>query len=464
MLGRDDERRAIDEVLAAARNGRSGALVLRGDAGMGKTTLLQYAVESQAEFQVARIAGIESESEFGFAALHRLLLPFMDRIDELPAPQRTALGSAFGLVDGPTPDRFLIGLAALTQLAAIAADRPLVCVIDDAQWVDRESLDALAFVGRRLDADRLAILFAVRSESGLRVALGGLREIRVGPLGEPHVCELLASVVPGPVDPEVARRGVDTTEGCPLAVTELARTLTAAQLGGADVLPDPLPLSGRLERHYLEEVHRLPADSQLLLLVAAADSSRDPAVVWRAADELGIGPDAAGPIDAGDLVSLTSRVEVRHPLIRSAVYSGAGPGARRQVHAALAAVSDGRSDPDGHARHLAAASVGPDEAVASELERGASRAGERGRYVAHAALLTRSAELTPDPERRVARLLSAAQLHLIAGSPNRARAALDEVEPRLRDTRQRAQSTRIRAALGAYDVPAKIPAVLLAAA
>jgi DNA-binding CsgD family transcriptional regulator len=464
MLGRDDERSAIDDVLTAARGGRSGALVFVGDAGMGKTTLLDHAVATATDFRITRIAGIESEAEFGFATLHRLLLEFLDRLEELPDPQRDALGSAFGLVDGPPPDRFLVGLAALTLLAAVAMERPLLCVIDDAQWVDRESLDTLAFVGRRLYADRMALLFAVRPEPGRQVHLEGLTDVPVGPLGEQHTLELLASVASGPVNVEVARRIVATTEGCPLAVTELARNLTAAQLGGGDVLPDPLPLSGRLERHYIEQVRRLPSDTQLLVLLAAAQSSGDQAALWRAADELGISRDAATPLDDGDLVDLGNRVAFRHPLIRSAVYGGAGAGARRRVHAALARVSDRASELDSHARHLAAASLGPDEEVASELERAALRAGDHGRYAAHAALLTRAAELTPDRERQVDRLLAAAQLHLTAGSPSRARAALDDVRAELADPRRRAQATRLRAALGAYDMPARIPAVLLDAA
>jgi DNA-binding CsgD family transcriptional regulator/tetratricopeptide (TPR) repeat protein len=459
-LGRSEEQRAIGDVLAAVRAGGSGALVLTGDAGMGKSTLLDHVVESATDFRVARISGVESETEFGFAALQRLFIPFMDTFDQLPRPQREALGSAFGLVDGPPPDRFLVGLAALTQLAAAAEEQPLVCVIDVAQWVDRESLDSLAFVGRRLHADKLALFFAVRTGPGVHIGLDGLPELEVGPLPEAGAIELLESAASTLVDPAVAQRIVAATGAWPLAVTEVARLLSPAQLHGTDVLPDPLPITGRLEQYYLSQVDRLPAETRLLLLVAAAEPVGSAEVVRRAADQLGITMAAAEPLEDGDLVAISARVEFRHPLIRSAVYGGAAPSERRRVHRVLATVDDSEA----RAWHLAAASVGPDEDVAQELERAAQEAHLRGRYAGHAALLSRAAELTPDPSTRARRLLAAAQLHQTAGSPSAARSMLDEVAHDLADPVLRAQATRLRAALGSYTVPAKIPAVLLAAA
>lgn len=431
---------------------------------MGKTTLLDDAVESAAGMRVARISGIEAETNFGFAALQRLFIPFMDRFDRLPGGQRDALGSAFGLVAGPPADRFLVGLAVLTLLAEVARDRPLVCVVDDAQWLDRESLDALAFLGRRLYADRIALLFAVRTSPETHVPLEGLPVLPVEGLPEDIAIELLGSVVDGSVDPEVARRIVAETEGCPLAVTELARELSPEQLTGVGFLPDPLPISGRLETHFLAQVRRLPEATQLLMLVAATESTGDPAVLWRAARLLEVAPEAAEPAEATGLITLQARVEFRHPLIRSAIYGGASPPDRRRVHAALAEATNPELDPDGRAWHLAAAALGPDEDVAAELERGALRARSRGRYASDAALLARSAELTPDATVRARRLLTAAQLHQVAGAPVIARALLEEATPALRHPLLRAQARRLDAALNSYTMPGEIPSVLLSAA
>ena len=458
MLGREAERRIIEGVLEATRGGESGVLVVQGDAGMGKTTLLEFAAESAGEMRVARISGIEAETDYGFAALQRLFVPFMAGFDRLPVRQGEALGSAFGISVGPPPDRYLVSLAALTLLSAVASEQPLLCIVDDAQWLDRESLDALAFIGRRLFADRIALLFAVRTSPGTPLPLEGLPVLEVGGLPEGVAVQLLDSVVAGTVADDVARRIVAETEGCPLAVTELARGLSSEQLSGVVFLPDPLPISGRLESHFLATVREAPAPTQLLMLVAAAEASGDPAVMWHTAERLGIPTTAVEPAEATGLVVMRTRVEFRHPLVRSAIYGGASAGDRRRVHAALARAISPDVDPDARAWHLAAASIGPDEDVAAELEAAALRARSRGRYAADAALLTRAAELTPDDVERARRLLDAAQLHQVAGAPLVARKLLESARPWLRDPLLRAQVTRLDAALSSYSLPGKIPA------
>ena len=341
---------------------------------MGKTTLLEYAVQSGVEMELARISGIEAELEFGFAALQRLFIPFEDSFDELPGRQREALESAFGVTAGPPADRFIVGLGALTVLAGIARVRPLLCVVDDAQWLDRESLDALAFVGCRLYADRIALLFAVRASPEFHVPLDGLPAVQVDGLPADAALELLTSSVPGSVDADVAQKIVVDTQGCPLAITELTRRLTAEQLAGASVIPDPLPISRQLESQFLAQVRQLPEETQRLMLVAATESTGDSLLVWRAAGLLGITSEAADPAEAAELAWLNTRVQFRHPLIRSATYGGASPAERRRAHAALAEATNAEFDPDGRAWHLAAASVGPDEHIAAELDRAASAA------------------------------------------------------------------------------------------
>jgi DNA-binding CsgD family transcriptional regulator len=463
FVGRAEECDAVDRVLAAARDGLSGTLVLLGEAGMGKTTLLDFALEAATGFRVARVAGIQSESEFGFAALHRLLLPFMAGMDALPDRQRQALRSAFGLDVGPPADRFLIGLAALTLLAD-RDDEPLLCVVDDAQWLDRESLDALAFVGRRLHADRVALLFAARSGTGTHLPFDGLPILPVEGLADDSALELLTQVVAGTLDTEVARRVVAETRGCPLALTELAVDLSSEQLAGAGVLPAPLPISGRLETHFLRHVRALPADTQTLLLIAAAEPSGDPALLWNAAAALGVAADAADAAEKAGLLVIHTGVEFRHPLIRSAVYGSAAPPERRRVHAALAALTDATTEPTRRVWHLAAAAVGPDESVAAELERCASDAHDRGRYAEEAALLSRAAELTSDSRLRATRMLAAAQTHLVAGAPHAAETLLQLAKPHLDGPLVNAQAQRLQAALNSFTLPNEIPSVLLAAA
>ncbi|HMD56955.1 MAG TPA: LuxR C-terminal-related transcriptional regulator [Solirubrobacteraceae bacterium] len=464
LFDREREKHALDRLLAAVRQGLSGAFVLRGEAGIGKTALLEYAIESAGDMQVARVTGVESEVELPFAGLHQLLIPFLAGLERLPAPQREALGSAFGLVAGVAPDRFLVGLGVLTLLADAAFERPVLCVFDDAQWIDKASSEALGFVARRLLADPVAMLFAVREPSE-RTRLEGLAELRVGGLPDADALGLLASVAAGRLDDRVGERIVWETQGNPLALVELARELTPGELSGESRLPEPLPIGRRLEERYLRRISVLPRETQTLLLLASAQHSGDLSQLWRAAEHLGIGAEAAEPAVGAGLLVLAPRVAFSHPLIRSAVYQGASPAQRRRAHEALAAASDPERDPDRRAWHRAEATVAPDEDVAAELERSADRARVRGSYAAAAASLTRAADLTPDERRCAARRLHAAQAELAAGSPSVAAGLLKQATPWLADPLERAEARRLEARVhfagGECDA---VPAMLLEAA
>jgi DNA-binding CsgD family transcriptional regulator len=386
-------------------------LVLRGEAGIGKTALLLYLIEQATGCRVARAAGVQAEMELAFAGLHHLCAPMLDGMRKLPAPQREALEVAFGMRDGGAPDRFLVALAALSLLAEAAEEQPLVCVIDDAQWLDHASAQVLAFVARRLLAERIAVVFALR-EPGEGDVLAGLPELRLAGLAGSDARALLESAVPGPVDARVRDRILAETRGNPLALLELPRGLTPAELAGGFGLPDARPLASRIEQSFLHRVAALPADTQRLLLLAAAEPLGDSSLLWRAAEALGIGPDAGRPAEAAGLIELGARVRFKHPLVRSAVYRGADPRDRRAVHQALADSTDPVRDPDRRAWHQAHATATPDEAVAAELARSADRAQRRGGLTAAAAFLQRATELTPDPAQRVERALVAARAKL----------------------------------------------------
>ena len=460
LVDREAERQELDGLLASVREGLSGAVVLRGEAGIGKTALLEYAVTSAADMQVGRAVGIESEMELGFAGLHQLLVPFLGGLERLPGPQREALGSAFALIEGPAPNLFLVGLATLTLLADAAADRPVLCVFDDAQWLDRASANALGFVARRLLADRIGMLFAVRAPSDRLAALEGVSELAVGGLPDDDARELLASVAVGGLDQRTADRIVSETRGNPLALVELGVELSGRQLAGRSPLPEPLPLGRRLEERFLSRVRTLPSETQTLLLLASAQQQGDSGQLWRAAERLGVGREAADLPELDGLIAFEPRVAFRHPLMRSAVYQGASARARRRAHEALATVSDPERDPDRRAWHLAAAAVGPDEEVAAELERSADRARGRGGWASNAAFLQRSAELTPDAGLRAERELAAAQARLMAGDPAGARTLLEQADPQLADPLARAQARRleggIRLGTGQLGESAKI--------
>jgi DNA-binding CsgD family transcriptional regulator len=447
LVGREEEQVEIARLLASVRSGLSGVIILRGRAGIGKTALLDAATVSAKDLAVVRVVGIESEMEFGFAALHQVLSGFADGIDALPEPQARALRTAFGLGDGSAPDRFLVGLAALTLLSNAATRRGLVIVIDDAQWLDWESATVLGFVARRLYAERIGLLVAVRDPSELDLAFDGLPSVTVGALSEHASLELLASRVEGPIANDVRERVLADAGGNPLALLELSQELSRDQLAGAALLPEPLAVGQQLEARFLRRVRVLPFETQRLLLVVAAEPTGDPTLVWPAARQLGVGDVAIVPAEAENLVNLGPPIRFRHPLIRSAVYHGATDADRRRAHAALAAAIDVDRDPDRRAWHRAAATGLPDEDVAGELERAARRAQNHGSYGASAALLARAAQLTPEPSRRAVRFLGAAAADLTAGSSVRAHANLALALPDLHDAALVAQARRLEAFL-----------------
>lgn len=426
LLGRRKECLTLAELVEAARSGSSGVLVLRGAAGVGKSALLAYALESASEFRFASAAGVESEMELAFAGLHQLCAPLLDGLHRLPVPQRAALETAFGLSEGPQPDGFLVGLAVLSLLSDAAREAPLLCVIDDAQWLDRASAQALALATRRLEADPVAVLFALREPSE-RDELVRLPELRLGGLSDAEARELLATVVTGRLDAKVAARIVAEAEGNPLALLELPRFSRPADLAGGFALASA-PLSSRLEESFRRRADQLPPDTQRLLLLAAAEPIGDPAVLWRAAALLGIGPEAAAPAEDEGLFDAGTLVRFRHPLVRSAVYRESTATQRRQVHAALAEATDPELDPDRRAWHRAQAAREPDETVAAELDRSASRAQARGGPAAAAAFLERSAALSLEPTRKIERALRAAEAKYEAGAPDSALELLAIVE------------------------------------
>ena len=425
MLGRRAERVALDGLVDGAREGRSGVLVVRGEAGTGKTALLEYAIASASDLRVLRAVGVQLEMELAYASLHQLLVPMLDGLERLLGPQRDALAVAFGLREGPAPDRFLVGLAVLGLFSETADERPTLCVIDDAQWLDRASAQALVFVARRLLAEGVVMLFAAR-EPGEEFA--GLPELVVEGLGEADARELLRAAVPGLLDDRVARQLVEETRGNPLALLELPRGLSAARLAAGFGLLGAASLSGRIEESYRDQLEALPVDTRRMLLVAAAEPTGDPALLWRAGERLGITDTALEPAESAGLLEVGARVRFRHPLVRSAAYGAASLRERRLVHLALAGATDARTDPDRRAWHLAEASPGPDEDVAAELERAAARAQARGGLAAAAAFLERAAALSSEPSRRAQRALAAAQAKFQSGALNDAVELLETAE------------------------------------
>jgi DNA-binding CsgD family transcriptional regulator len=434
LRGRRDESAVLDELLESARRGRSGALVLRGEPGVGKTALLEYAIDAASDLRVVRAVGVEAEMELAFAALHQLCAPMLDRLDQLPGPQRDALATTFGLSAGPVPDRFLVGLAVLGLLADVAEERPLLCVVDDAQWLDHASAQGLAFVARRLLAESVLVVFAAR-EPGEE--LRGLPELVVEGLRKSDARELLRSVIPGPFDDAVREQLVIETRGNPLALLELPRGLTPAQVAGGFGLPGSL--SGRIEHSFTRRLAGLPAGTRRLLLLAAAEPVGDPMLLWRAAGLLGIGRGAGARAQSAGLLEIGTRVRFRHPLVRSAIYRAAPPEDRHAVHGALAEATDPDLDPDRRAWHRAHATAHPEEDVARELERSADRAQRRGGLAAAAAFLVRAAALTPDQSRRAERELGAAQAMLHAGDFESARRLLAAARARPLDEFGRAR-------------------------
>jgi DNA-binding CsgD family transcriptional regulator len=413
LTDRRSERAALDRVVDAVRGGQSRVLVMRGDPGVGKTVLLDYLAGQARGCQVARAVGVQTEMELAFAGLHQVCAPMLGRAEHLPAPQADALRTAFGLAAGPPPDRFMVGLAVLSLLSEVAGERPLICLIDDEQWLDHASAQTLGFVARRLAADPVGLVFAAREPSA---ELAGLPELEVAGLRESDARALLDSALAGPLDDRVRDQIVAETQGNPLALLELPRGLSPAELAGGFGLPGAAPLSERIAESFRRQLDALPPDSRQLLLLAAAEPYGDLPLIWRAAGRLGIPVQAAAPaVDAG-LVEFGARVRFRHPLLRSASYRAAPVADRQAVHGALAEATDPEATPERRAWHRAQAAAGPDEEVAAELERSAGRAQARGGLAAAAAFLERSVLLTADPARRVDRSLAAAQAHLQAGA------------------------------------------------
>jgi DNA-binding CsgD family transcriptional regulator len=440
LLGRSREREELDHLIGGVHAGESRALVLRGEAGIGKTVLLDYARGLATGSRVVRVAGVEAERELAFAGLHQVCAPMLDRLEHLPAPQREVLAVAFGLSAGNPPDRFKVGLAVLGLFADVAQEQPLVVLIDDAHWLDSETAQVLGFVARRLRAESVGMIFAVRGDLDLP-DLAGLPELSVTALTDADARALLALVHAGPVDDLVRERIIAESQGNPLALLELPRGFTPAELAGGFGLLSSVALPRRIEESFRRQIATLSPATRQVLLLAAAEPVGDPVLVWRAADRLGIAVDSdlASREVMARFLELGSRVTFRHPLLRSAVYRAATPEDRREAHRALADVTDPVADPDRRAWHRAQAVVGPDEEVAAELEDCAERAQARGGPAAAAALLERAAELTPDLARRGRRLLAASQAKYEAGMAEAARRLLAQAEASPLDSLERAQ-------------------------
>jgi DNA-binding CsgD family transcriptional regulator len=413
LRGRSEECALLDGMLVAVRSGESRVLVLHGEAGVGKTALLEYLTESATDLIVLRALGVESEMELAYASLHQLCAPLLDRLAGLPARQREAVEIVFGLGNGAAPDRFLVGLGVLSLFSKVAEERPLLCIVDDAQWLDQASVLTLAFIARRLLAEQIGIVFAAREPGS---ELQHLSELEVRGVRNGDARALLDSAVRSKLDEQVRDRIIAEMRGNPLALLELPRGLTATQLAGGFGLLRAGGVPGRIEESFVRRLASLPADTRLLLLIAAAEPVGDPLVVWDAAERLGIATTAAASAEEDGMLAIGERVTFRHPLVRSAVYRSAAVDDRRDVHLALAEATDRETDGDRRAWHLAAATAGPDEQVAAELERSAGRAQARGGVAAAAAFLKRSAALTREPGRRAERALAAAQAHLQAGA------------------------------------------------
>jgi DNA-binding CsgD family transcriptional regulator len=431
----------LDRLVEAVRAGESRALVVRGEPGVGKTALLDYLAGNALGCRVVRAVGVQSEMELAFAALHQLCAPMLDRLERLPGPQREALGTAFGLSAGPTPDRFLIGLAVLGLLSDAAGKRPLVCLVDDQQWLDGASAQVLAFVARRLEAESVGLVFAARP---VGEELAGLPELVVEGLRDSDARVLLDSVFTGPLDARVRDQFIAETRGNPLALLELPRGLRPAELAGGFGLPGTAPLSGRIEESFQRQLDALPAETRRLVQLAAADPVGHPVLVWRAAERLGISAGAATPAAEAGLLEFGAQVRFRHPLVRSMAYRSASLRDRQEVHRALAEVTDPQLDPDRRAWHWAQAVSGPDEDVAAELEHSAGRAQARGGMAAAAAFLERAALLTREPGRRAKRLLAAAQAKRDAGALDAALGLLVAVEDGPGDALRAAEVEHLR--------------------
>lgn len=444
LHGRSGELELLQEIIAAVQGGDSQVLVLRGEAGIGKTALLERLVEQAAAFHVLQVAGVESDMELAYAGLQQLCSPLIAHVDELPAPQRDALDVAFGRGAGPTPDRFMVGLAVLSLLAAESSRRPLLCVVDDAQWLDEVSLQTLAFVARRLLAEPVGLLFAARTGTAPEV-LPGLPELIVDGLSDTDAGDLLGSVVVGRLDPRVRDRIVAETRGVPLALIHVPHNVSPEELAGGFGEPVTRRSAGQMEESFARRIAGLPSETRQLLLVAAAEPVGDASLFMRTAAELGVPFDALAPAESAGVIEFGSRMRFQHPLMRSAAYRIAEPDERRRVHRALAAAIDPVRDPDRRAWHAAHGASGHDDAVADELENSAGRAHARGGMAAAAAFLERATALTSEPSRRSARALAAAKAKRDASAPTAAHEHLTIAELGPLTGLQQAQVTHLRA-------------------
>ncbi|WP_433364945.1 AAA family ATPase [Actinoplanes sp. CA-142083] len=441
LVGRRREQGELEALLSAVRSGQSRALVLRGPSGSGKTALLEFLTGRARPGRVLRAAGVESESEIAYSALVQLCLPLLGHLDRLAVPQRKALSTVFGLAAGPPPERLLVGVAVLGLLAEAAADQPLLCVVDDAQWIDRASAVTLGFVARRLSGESVGLVLAARGDTGFE----GIPELPVEALAEPDARALLDSVLIGPVDPRVRDRIVAETGGNPLAILELPRGLTPAELAFGFGGYSRAPLENRVEDGFRRRIAALPPETRTVLLAAAVEPVGDAVLLWRALDRLGVGARAAAPAERERLLEVGARVRFRHPLVRAAAWHSGEPAELRQVHAALAEVTDPAQDPDRRAWHRAQAVLGQDDEVAAELEGSADRARARGGWSAASAFLDRAASLTTDPARRGTLLVSAAEAAAYAGSYDRVTGFLSAAELAPLDGLRQTLVSRLRA-------------------
>jgi hypothetical protein len=444
LRGRRNECATLDRLLDEVRAQHSRVLVVRGEAGIGKTALLDYLAASAVDCQVVRASGVESEMELAFAGLHQLCAPMLHRREHLPPPQRDALGVAFGLSVGPPPDLFLVGLAMLSLLSDMAEERALVCLVDDAQWLDRVSAQILAFVARRLLAESVALVFAVREPNDEK-ELAGIPVLSIRGLRDRDARVLLDSAIPWPLDERVKARMVREADGNPLALLESPKGLTAAELDFGIRLPETRQSVSRIESGFLRQLQLLPSDTRRLLLIAAVEPLGDVSLLWRAAASLGIERDAAAPAEAAGLINVAAQVRFRHPLVRSAARRASDLRDLREAHRALADATDTKLDPDRRAWHRAQAAATPDEAVASDLEQAAVRARRRGGLAAAAALLERAIELTPDAAQRGKRALAAAAAKLFVADQRGGLALVAIAELCPLDEVDRAKLERLRA-------------------
>jgi DNA-binding CsgD family transcriptional regulator len=449
LLGRRAEQAALERLLDGVRSGHGGVLVVRGEPGVGKSSLLEYLAAGASGCEVLRATGVQADTELAFAGLQQLFASLPDPLEHLLDPQREALAVAFGLRSGPAPDRYLVGLAVLGLLAEVAESRPLVCLVDDAQWLDRASAQTLAFVARRLLGESVALVVSVREPCD-DPTFAGLPELQLGGLGDEDARRLLGSVIRGRVDDRVLDRIVAEARGNPLALLELPHGLSARELAGGFAVSPSVPLTARLERSFLQRVCDLPAATQQFLLLASAEPVGDPTLLLRAAEQLGLGVEAAAPAEAAGLIELRAQVRFRHPVVRSTVYSAATLADRQTVHRALAEATDPRVDPDRRVWHRAQAAVASDEDLASELERSAHRAQARGGMAAAAAFLERAALLTPDAGLRARRALAAAWANFVAGAPEAAAALLDMASPGLLDEHDAAIVEQLRGCIALH--------------